>query len=437
MPKLSRLIWVFAAGAACSDPVAPIEDPHINGPVRPYFTLNTVTYTLGQTAPENPSFAMALDPFPEPTLAIVAFDGILTVSHWGGGFITKIDPRGYWHSGQTVCAAQVSITFSVRGSWKPGCASSITTPKYGEQSHVETLTTLHGSGTARRGQAIPVFGTCGTNPCHRYTGEQTVTITPIEADLALTPQSKSVQPGGGASFTASRSPATHEGKSVPWRVRSWTWLPDSGNPVALTACGVNATCPVSNRQMSGIVKCDAFVNGEAESRMARLNVVPCPTNDSCLDEAAVRKGLADAWNRSRSLGRELGGVLYRRISDGSCFHVEINDPGATRCTYDPPSGANIPSYPDAYPVAFWHSHPNKTGETVVCGPKKTGTAAPYSNGGGSGKLTDKRGDWASSKNSPVYAVAPALVYRLDPNGDGSTPQDNPNFWFWNTPQCQW
>lgn len=436
MSRIHFAICALASFAlACREPVTPVYDGAPIEVGKPYFAMSPQSVTLGQTAPEDPSYSVALQSYPEPTLATVEFDGILAVEHWGGGFIMKIDPRGYWHSGQSYCAAEVSIIFTVQGSWRPGCGSTITNPVFGEQSHVETMATLQGSGTVLRSGPVPVFGSCGSNPCHRYTGTQAVTITPVEAELLLTPQSRSIQPGDSASFIASASPASVESHPVPWRVTGWLWLPDTGN--ADTVCATSATCNLSSRQVSGTVRCDAIMNGEATTRQARLLVVPCPTNDSCLDEPHVRAGLRDAWNRSRSSGQETGGVLYRRTTDGSCFYIEVVDPNATACTYHAPSGNNIPSYPDAVPIAYWHTHPSKTGEWLVCGPKKQGVAAPYSNGGGSGKLTDKKGDWASSKNAPIYTMSPIAAYRLDPNGDGSTPQYNPNFWFWNTPQCQW
>ena len=301
-------------------------------------------------------------------LAKVSFDGVLNVSHWGGGSIVDIDPRGYWHSGQNTCAAQISIEFSGMGTWRPGCASPVTTPTYGEQPHVETLLTLHGSRTARRSGAIPVFGSCGSNPCHRYTGTQTVTIEPIDAFILLTPSSRSVLPGGSASFTANFTPTTYSGESVPSRVVAWRFLPDSGPSAALN-CGQSQTCTVTNVQKSGQLFCDGYANGEFETTRARIRAVACKTDNEWLDEDSVRVAMRRLWASSNpndpntANRREKGAYIILDTLTGQMSTYDWTT-SSTPCssTGDPSAQAAIG--PNEVVVGSIHTHPFSNGDVL-------------------------------------------------------------------------
>ena len=426
-PRL--LVCVALVAAGCVDFVSPHESRTELDAAAPSFALNTVTYTLGQTAPENPSFSMTLDIVSEPTLAKVSFDGILNVSHWSGGSIVNIDPRGYWHSGQNTCAAQMSISFSGRGSWKPGCASSVTTPKYGQQSHVETLLILHGSGTARRSGAIPTSGSCGSDPCHRYAGTQTVTIEPIDAFIQLTPSSRSVLPGGSASFTASFTPSTYGGKSVPSRVVGWRFLPDSG-PTPALSCGQNPTCTVPNVQKSGQLFCDAYANGEFESKRARIRAIACKTDNEWLDEDSVRAAMRRLWANSSpndpntANRRERGAYIILDTLTGQMSTYDWTT-SSTPCSSTGDSSAQSAIGPNEVVVVSIHTHPFSNGDVLPAasfrecrkGQRFVNQTVTYDATGGGLSVVD----WAGSTDFAwdVYVVDADKIYW----GDGARVQE--------------
>lgn len=134
------------------------------------------------------------------------------------------------------------------------------------------------AAVAERQESNRVHGrACMTNggPCHTYSGSFTVTVDREPASLTLTASKSLVKPNTPVAFTAAVTPSTVSGQSMPFKLISWNWQPDSGT--AVSACAAPSVTPnpaVCNYTppFSGTMHIEAFVNGSAASADVRVDV---------------------------------------------------------------------------------------------------------------------------------------------------------------------
>ena len=167
-------------------------------------------------------------------------------------------------------------------------------------------------------------------PCYRASGSRTFTITPLPADLSVTPESTSVSPGSTPYVDFRGSPmylhiahAAGDSVQTPFVYDSSSWVPDSvgaggeGSETAIYAAG-NGACqfnygPGCRRHIigSGTFSFAAFVNGMWKKKSThisapylKLTVNPAGvrTGDSATftpswsDNVAVTTGNVSAWS---------------------------------------------------------------------------------------------------------------------------------------------
>jgi hypothetical protein len=232
--------------------------------------------TLTVPDPHNPTTTITLGSYSEKILATITVDGIIALTwDWGaqqGQHFADIDPFGWYLAGQSSCYVRVSVrgAGTASESFIPDPCGDISpytsNPDVGTRPHAEAVRYLNGEVTASRNSRWFQYSSdCGFTHCWTYSGEQTVSVKPVEAELSLTPLSAFITPGGTATFTAAATPATVEYRAVPFRILSWSWAPDSGGSSAGAVCGTLAVCrPPSG---PGMLTANAMVNGAPKTLM--------------------------------------------------------------------------------------------------------------------------------------------------------------------------
>jgi hypothetical protein len=274
-----------------------------------------------------------------------------------------------------------------------------------------------------------------TNSCIEFSGSTMVTLQRVSADLTLSADSTSVKVGSTVKFTFDRSPTSFEGKTIPVLdsvVR--IWIPDdtseggdsteySNGPDSTTACG-NVTATSCKRAINGPGRMvvSAKVNGQRQEKSVHVNAVPCPTGDSIVDRAAVRKGARNMWKDSgaeadTSVANNFEMIygVYRDSITGQIFAQQAGPPGTPCEVMFLPNG--VPMTVGAGKlIATMHPHPFPWGATYPanCGNMAGGKyyyPLEFLKGGG----RPSGDDWAASKklDVPGYIVDYDSLYRYD------------------------
>lgn len=363
------------AASACADSAAP-TDPITPSAAQPSFSsaaaLPTLSGTLGVPSPYDPRVTVTLGAYPEKVLAKVTMDGLVTLTWtWGpekGQPYASADPYGMFHHGLSYCYMNVTVGGSGAGSQPfvpQPCgdfSSGTSLPDVGSRPHAEGYAYLNGTVTASRPTKWWQYSSdCNYNQCWTYSGTQTVSVEPVSADLELTASAAAIRRGQTVTFTARVAPGSAGGRTMPFKVQSWRWVPDSGATTTSCAPPPADTNPATCRfapLSSGTLHLDALVNGTQQTRYKYLSVVPCLTGDSLLDDSRLRRALRDALNGSNpndpaASRRERGGKRLR-APDGSVrdtlYPVGPND---TPCSFNYPPAA--PG--EGTPLVAWHTHP--------------------------------------------------------------------------------
>ena len=203
----------------------------------------------------------------------------------------------------------------------------------------------------------------------------------------------------------------------------------------------------------------ALVNGFEQRKAVKVEVIDCITQDSILDNAALRKQLMAAMAKSNPDStpesmkrREVGGVIFRNVDSLGVVRYYFKETSSytqqTACTL-----SFTPSFPGNQPgdigVAIFHTHPNSPKETVYGCPEAG--AQQFPNGPGKPKKAgdaSKTGggsdaDWNAADRGryyPSYVMTKnGLISRLTPLTAKALRKSNPNMWRWkNSPTgCNW
>lgn len=222
-----------------------------------------------------PNVLQVLGFYESPTLARVVVSGVLTYSGLNAGYYPgetgTIDYQGRQIPGQ--CANNVVVY--IQGGGLIGGTYSCPTfwQSIGSQS---TLSVVSGQVMLGRNAAAP--GACfyGGSPCATISGEQTVTVTPIDGDVKITVDRSGTYPSGliVAKFTA--DPEWFENKQMPFTLRQVTF--EGSGPVV--GGGTTTGCTTWHKAnecsfrlyQSGYLVAEAIVSGKLRTTRQWLTV---------------------------------------------------------------------------------------------------------------------------------------------------------------------
>lgn len=452
---------LLGIGLACRD----IGGPANPGLLPPKILANSMQAlpAVTVTLPATPSTSVALPTyaFTEGVSVEISITGLLAVTsdprsnyvHYNG----SIDGAGIWEGG---VYQQCSLYGHVYYSAIPGTEVGLSgcSPPNQRTAWVDTMI-VNGSGSARRGPTIAEpTGQCGASPCHTWSGEQTVKITPLAADLKLTQNRTFVPSLGTASnrpqyvnFIASPIPTTMKNQGTPTKHISRTWrradprVVSSDTTIPGASCSpglLNCNLPVKE---SGTYIDSVRVNGVVHVDSASVD---CATGDSVYDSKEIRatfvKTILASDNPNILLRKELGGFVYRRTSDGSYFPVPDTLATSDDCNFHM---GPAPLIAGAELVGQYHTHPGMSPDSARACVDKQGhpynkwvPIDPAQHGGGSPEA-----DWqATGDGYPRYVVSlHGEVFKLNGGSQNLTIAQmdaNPNRWWWRNPspdRCRW
>lgn len=297
-PVLAAALAGAIAVAACNDPaVAPRESragpPVGSSPAADQQTSDpggALTAALPGNDSRTGSGLVALGSLgAEPVLVQAVASGLLQMYAYGDttqppGYV---DPNGIFLFTENSCKANVEVA-GANGTYVRFCDGRNDNPL---EETVTRYAILQGDVSAwRTGGPQPSFGpACDgiygdgtpTGPCFTFKGQQTVTLTRVQATLSLEPNASEVPKGTDVTFTLALSPASMSDPffgqvsqvNVPMRVTAQRWVPDAA-PGLTGACSFwqPATCTLAIQE-SGRMEVDAIVQGTAMTVRARVQVV--------------------------------------------------------------------------------------------------------------------------------------------------------------------
>lgn len=408
--------------------------------------MPTESGALGQPAPGLPTFTEGAPPtnvtlpsaqqyntvtstsvpaFSTPTLVHIEASGNIQVfKNWppaeAGTEFASIPPQGGNQGLQTMnCYGVVTLWFQWTGTVYLGDCNG--------PGRTDAVL-VHGVGSAQRGYPYPgsTPPACGYypyTPCYSYAGgSQTITITPVAADLQLTASTRAVTSGQVVSFVASVSPLRVDNIDVPLQVQRWRWVATSG--ASTTVCGTMKTCTYQP-QVSGTMYVDALANGQAQTKSVQVYVFPCLTGNGLLDDPDIRNGLRDAWAASGADSKP-GNQRTERIGGLKCEaglctpHLSPVGPKDNACkSYFTPAmqGDSV----------VWHMHPFKPQDPTD--PLPIGDSCPGSTGGMAASGPTWPDDYLSSGGRPHIVVDGSDVWAIPGWTSGPVPTPLDAHWF--------
>ncbi len=226
------------------------------------------------------------------------------------------------------------------------------------QASYQWLTTVRGAGQVERFPA-PIYRYNGI-PIERYEGDLSVFMYRPSATLVVQPDRWVVQAGSGSVvFRARRTPDRYQNAIIPLTVLSWKWIPDVGSPTTLSCDTVCSYSPPTSGQME--VK--AAVNGEVQTKMARIPVNPCPPmGNPWMDNPDFRAGLERDLAASNPGGpneHEVPGMWYTNDVTGEPIFHSFPFFNPTPCRWTAPL---IPTYSGETWEILTHTHPRYPGQ---------------------------------------------------------------------------
>lgn len=456
---IKRRIFVVAAACAISMISACDQDSALapTGVVPPQLPrLNvgppTASATLGVTSVTDPSISAELVTYPGPVFVEVRLTGAITQTVVNGGYYSQysgpIYGPGIWVDGvHQSCYVNLMV---YHGYGPTGFGACYRTP-LPDTLHVDTAL-FKGVVTVRRGGAVPLSdwertSGCG-EACYAYSGSQTITITPVKFDLALSADKRTIPAPAQVKFAAAATPYAYEGSAVPFQAIKWEWKAEDGTTGQTVPCSPSANPCYTEVKESGTMTVTALVNGFEQRKSVKVEVIPCPTGDSVLDNQALRESLVAAMARSNpdstpgSLKRrEVAGLIFRTVDSLGVtrFYFKETPVYARQTACNNEWSIFFGNSPGDTPVALFHTHPNSVGEIVYgCkggqqypgGPGTPFKKPPeFDTGGGSNNDWDviDRPAW----QIPMYVMSKdGLMWRLDPHTPKSLRPSNPNYWRW-------
>jgi hypothetical protein len=322
LPAVATLLTALAVGA-CSDAAVAPRESRARPPAGPVPLADQQTSDPGAplvgTLPGNDSRTgsgvVALGSFgAEPVLVKAEASGLLAGYAYGN--MTQppgyYDPNGVFLFTENSCRANVEVAGS-NGTYVRYCDGRNDNPL---QETVTRYAVLQGDISAWRtggpqnsfGPACDgVFGDgTPTQPCVVFVGQQTVTLTRVQATLSLEPSASEVPQDSTVTFTLSLTPSSMTDPlfgqvPVQMRVVAQRWVPDAA-PGATQACGFFGppTCTRAIRE-SGTMEVDAVVQGTAMTVRAHVEA----KTDSLIispASASVKPGIEVTFNAKTKNG---------------------------------------------------------------------------------------------------------------------------------------
>jgi hypothetical protein len=361
-----------------------------------------------------------------------------------------LDGGGVWDvDSQQQCSLRVFIYYPNIGNMSPpGC-----NPPTSATSWTDTIV-VQGTGTVKRGGGIVDGPQCADGHCHTWSGSQTITITPLAADLVVTP-SNVFLPDLQASrpqyttFTIRAIPDTIKHQATPVKVVARSW--QRADP---TVAGADTTTPTGNCSLNtlycnlpvkeaGTLTIRARANGVEHTVVA---CVQCVSSDALLNDQLVRDSLVDLSIRSNpsapfSTHQEQVLMILESMYSHRVYTlpIRVTDPNPCFSKWTLPDPWQIPDSLNL--IAFAHTHPlNSVGQSQIC----PGSGRRVGGPGGSIDF-----DWPEMQrwnsldeyhqrgwfNIPMYIIANDFVYKMDPTkGPGS---DKRPIMRWDKGRCAW
>lgn len=254
-------LFILGLASACTERELTVEPV----PLRPRLVIMppSVSADLPVGSSTDPANSLPLPTYDNAVIAQLRVDGMISTAARSDTYLQaysgNLDGSGiYVESAFSACYANVAFRFSLQGSMGPGPCLYYPVPN---SSWADT-SLVQGTGTVSRGPGIPQFTSdCNYQPCHGYSGSQTVSVMPLPATLLLAASASQVDSGQTVLFTASVSPSSMKGLQVPLKILTWRWLPSGGGTGLTTACTnpVNP-CSVVIRD-AGAMELTALANG--------------------------------------------------------------------------------------------------------------------------------------------------------------------------------
>lgn len=262
-------VILCALGAACTDKALTVEPVQL----RPRLTIVPPVVPgldLPVGSESDPAYSVSLPTYENPVIVELQIQGkIATLSRpdtYLRPYSGELDGSGiYVESVYSQCFANVTFRFSIQGTLGPGPCLYTPAPR---NSWADT-SRVQGTGSVTRQTGIPQFtGDCDNQPCHSYSGNQIVSVTPLPATLMLGASASQVDSGQTVWFTASASPSYIKYYQVPVKVLSWRWVPSGGGTGHTTFCSTPVNpCSAIIRE-SGTMELTALANGAEQVKSA-------------------------------------------------------------------------------------------------------------------------------------------------------------------------
>jgi hypothetical protein len=353
--------------------------------------------------------------FPTPTLVRIEASGdIQVLKNWppaeAGTEFATIPPPGGNQGLQTMnCYGVVTLWFQWTGTVYLG-------PCNGPASGSAVL--VHGTGSAQRGSPYPgsTPPACGYypyTPCYSYSGgAQTVTITPVAAQLRASASPIAIVPGDVVTVTASVTPAFVDNIPVPWQVTQWRWVTAAGST---PKCGTAKVCAFQP-QVSGTMFVDAIVNGAPQTTAVALYVFPCKTDTAVFDSPSARRGLRDALDSSDA------NAPNPTDRDERMGHIKCDENGECNPELFPQGPNDNWCYTETNgkPIlpgdTVYHSHPFDPDDQSDLIPPSP--LCPHISGNGYAFPGPSDSDYQGASGHPFYVVDPRKIYFVPGEPDG-------------------
>lgn len=191
-----------------------------------------------------------------------------------------------------------------------------------------------------------------------FDGGFAVTLTPVTGTGSLRADKYVLQGPEEVTFTATISPLSVGGYTVPHSI-AWRWVPDQpGGWNPAQNCGPWLVC-TTTVSASGTMFADFVINGESSSKSVRIVVNNCPpTGHPWVDNPDLRGHLEQDLLNSNPSGPDQGrhevpGSWYGSSATGEMSYHPITPSSADNCS----NSASFPVIPDSTLQVITHTHP--------------------------------------------------------------------------------
>ena len=211
-----------------------------------------------------------------------------------------------------------------------------------------------------RSGTLTVYATVNATP-----RSESVVISVNKPKAKLTAVPNVIVPNSNVTFTPSVSPGAPQ-----WSIEYWTWTPDSlpGGSGISNYCGWGDNPCTRQVSKTGTMMVKLKIGTDAlaffDSAYARVNCVPCLTNNVYLDSIVVRTALSNTWTNSSQANPRIERALNVFDSAGTYVAVQLPVRTGDNCVsvdaepQNPTPGSRVLSA---------HMHPYSLGDTTCMG----------------------------------------------------------------------